>query len=47
MIEYDVEPSKMMFKVIYMLTKPLKHTKSMQILTNYIKQHDVFKSSYR
>ena len=28
----------MMFKAIYMHTKPLKHTKNMQILTNYIKK---------
>ena len=27
----------MMFKVISMHTKPLKHTKTMQLLTNYIK----------
>ena len=34
----------MMFKAIYMHTKPLKHTKNMQILTNYIKKHDVFQN---
>ena len=28
----------MMFKAIHMHTKPLKHAKNMQILTNYIKQ---------
>ena len=33
----------MMFKAIYMHTKPLKHTKNMQILTNYIKKHDFCK----
>ena len=32
----------MMFKVIYMHTKPLKHTKNMQIPTNYIKQTRLF-----
>ena len=31
--------SKMMFKAIYMHTKPLKHTRNMQILTNYIKKN--------
>ena len=36
-----------MFKAIYMHTKPLKHTKNMQILTNYIKKHDVLKISYK
>ena len=36
-----------MFKAIYMHTKPLKHTKSMQILTNYIKKHDFLKNSYK
>ena len=30
----------MMFKAIYMHTKPLKHTTNMQILTNCIKQQD-------
>ena len=30
-----------------MHTKPLKHAKNMQILTNYIKKHDVFKISYK
>ena len=29
-----------MFKAIDMHTKPLKHTKNMQILTNYIKKQD-------
>ena len=28
----------MTFKAIYMHTKPLKHTKNMQILTNYMKK---------
>ena len=37
----------MMFKAIYMHTKPLKHTKYMQILTNYINKHDVFKISFK
>ena len=27
-----------MFKAIYMHTKPLKHTKNMQVLTNYLKE---------
>ena len=36
----------MMFKAIYMHTKPLKHTKNMQILTTYIEKHDFFKISY-
>ena len=48
MIKYDVEPSKMMFKAICKHTKPLKHTKSIEILTNYIKKkHDFFKISYK
>ena len=34
----------MMFKVIPMHTKPLKHTKNMQILTNYIKQTRCFEN---
>ena len=42
MIEYDVYPSKTMFKTIYMHTKSLKHTKNMQILTNYIKKNTIF-----
>ena len=37
MIEYDVEPSKMMFKVIPMHTKPLKHAKYNEILRNTLK----------
>ena len=37
----------MMFKAIYMHTKPLKHTNNMQILTNYIKKTRFFKISYR
>ena len=40
-----------MFKAISMHTKPSKHTKNMQILTNYIKttlkKHDFFKISYK
>ena len=36
--EYDVQPSKMMFKAMYMHSKPLKHAKNMRILTNYIDQ---------
>ena len=41
-----------MFKAIYMHTKPLKHTKNMQILTNYIKKTRFFqkfkqKSTFR
>ena len=31
-----------MFKAICMHTKPLKHTKNIEILTNYIKKHDFF-----
>ena len=42
MIEYDVQPSKMMFKAIYMLTEHLKHTKNMQILTNYMNKNTIF-----
>ena len=34
----------MMFKAINMHTKPLKHTKNMQILTNYIKKPDFSKN---
>ena len=37
----------MMFKAIYKHTKPLKHAKNMQILTNYTKKHDVLKISYK
>ena len=37
----------MMFRAIYMHTKPLKHTKNMQIPTNYIKKHDCLKISYK
>ena len=37
----------MMFKAIPMHTKPLKHTKNIEILTNYIKKQDVFKESYK
>ena len=33
-----------MFKAIYMHTKPLKHTKNFEILTNYIKQKNDFES---
>ena len=36
-----------MFKAIYMHTKPLKHTKNTEILTNYIKKHVFFKISYK
>ena len=36
-----------MFKAIPMHTKPLKHTKNMQILTIYIKKLDFFKISYK
>ena len=32
----------MMFKAIYMHTKPLKHTQNMQILTNYINKNKFF-----
>ena len=35
-----------MFKAIPMHTKPLKDTKNIEILTNYIKKHDFFKISY-
>ena len=31
-----------MFEAIYMHTKPLKHTKNMQILTNYINKTRLF-----
>ena len=31
-----------MFKAISMLTKPLKHTKNIEILTNYIKKNTIF-----
>ena len=34
----------MMFKAIYMHTKPLKHTKNMQILTIYIKRTRFFQN---
>ena len=33
----------MMFKAIYMHTKPFKHTKNMQILMNFNKKHDFSK----
>ena len=33
----------MMFKAIYMHTKPLKHTKDMRRLNNYIKKTTMFK----
>ena len=33
-----------MFKAIYMHTKPLKHSKNIEILTNYIKKHDFSKN---
>ena len=36
-----------MFKAIYMHTKPLKHTKNMQILTNYIKTNNISEISYK
>ena len=32
----------MMCKAIYKRTKPLKHTKNMQILTTYINTHDFY-----
>ena len=34
-----------MFKAIYIHTKPLKHTKNMQILTNYIKKKTIFSNN--
>ena len=34
----------MMFKVIYMHTKPLKHAKYNEILRNSWKKHDFFKN---
>ena len=37
----------MMLKAIYMHTKPLKHTKNIDILTNYIKKTRCFKFSYK
>ena len=37
----------MMFKVISMHTKPLKHAKYIEILTNTSQNHDCFKISYR
>ena len=42
----------MMFKAIYMHTKPLKHTKNIKLLTNYIKktrfsQNFIQKSTFR
>ena len=37
----------MMFKVIYMHNKPLKHTKTMQLLTNYIKKTRFFKDYHK
>ena len=36
-----------MFKAIYMHTKPLKHTKNIEILTNYIEKTGCFKTSYK
>ena len=35
----------MMFKAIYMHTKPLKHTQNMQILTNYMNKNMFFSKS--
>ena len=37
----------MMFKAIYKHIKLFKHTENIQILTNYIKEHVVFKTSYK
>ena len=38
MIEYYVSPSKIMFKVIPMHTKPLKHARYNEILRNTLKK---------
>ena len=37
----------MMFKAIPMHTKPLNHTKNIEILTNYIKKTQYLKISYK